>query len=385
MRLIRLLVFLSLFILVSLISFLGGYFYHSYENPPFLSGSIVEEAYKILATHALSGIPDSPMFEYGVIRGMVTTLNDPYTIFVEPDPHELETDNLRGEFGGIGVRIERNFSGFLVMYPFPDSPAEKSGIRMGDYLTGVDQLQIDEQTPLETVEAALRGEVGKPVEIKYRKADKDQDIRSTIIRTTIAIPSVTWNIDQDENKLGVVQISRFASTTPAETVTAIETLQSKGATYFVLDLRNNPGGLLDAGVETARLFLESGVVLVQQYKNQPETNFEVKSPGLFSSLPIAIIVNNGTTSAAEVLAGSIQAHRRGHVFGQPTYGKDTLQLVFDLSDQSSLHVTAARWWIPDLDPPIAGNGVIPDFITSTDPETIKPEIQEIIKDFALNS
>jgi carboxyl-terminal processing protease len=158
-----------------------------------------------------------------------------------------------------------------------------------------------------------------------------------------------------------------------------------GATHFVIDLRNNPGGLLDAGIDTARLFLVDGTILFQKYKNQPEIASDIKIPGPYVDLPLAVIVNNGTASAAEVLAGALQAHQRARVYGQPTYGKDTLQLVFELSDHSSLHVTAARWWVPGLVPPVADNGVIPETITSTDPSEIKPEIQAILKDFSINS
>ena len=131
---------------------------------------------------------------------------------------------------------------------------------------------------------------------------------------------------------------------------------------FVIDLRNNPGGLLDAGVNIARLFLKDGDVLAQQYRGQEVETFQVEQPGSLSDLPVVILVNHGSASSAEIIAGALQVHQRAYLVGESTFGKDTIQLVFNLSDSSSMHVTAARWWIPGLEPPVGGNGLQPDVL-----------------------
>jgi carboxyl-terminal processing protease len=176
----------------------------------------------------------------------------------------------------------------------------------------------------------------------------------------------------------VIQISRIAATTPDEVQEAILDLQEQGAELFVLDLRGNPGGLLDAGVNTARLFLESGIVIEEQYKDQPIRAYEVEEVGEFSDLPLAVIIDQGTASAAELIAWALKAQGRARIYGQRSYGKDSLQLIFELRDDSSLHVTAAKWWVPGLEPPLGGNGVQPDVLVTADGQQLKPEIRAII-------
>ncbi len=142
----------------------------------------------------------------------------------------------------------------------------------------------------------------------------------------------------------------------------MEDLQQRGATAFVLDLRDNPGGLLDAGVDIARLFLKEGSVMQQQYRGQEVKTFEVEKPGPLADLPLAVLINHGSASAAEIAAGALQAHRRATLIGEPSYGKDSIQLVFTLQDGSSLHVTSAQWWIPGLQKPVGEQGLQPDIL-----------------------
>jgi carboxyl-terminal processing protease len=346
--------------------------------------ALVDEAYQILKTHAYYDLPEPPNLQYNLIRGLVGSLNDPYTIFVEPAAHELESDELRGEFGGIGVRLDKNLDGDTLVYPIPESPAAAAGITDGNQLVSVDDLQIQPETSLQEIEAALRGPIGTQVSVQIVRQSGDSPEKYAIKRASFPLPSVTWNLDDDEPRLGVIQIARMAATTPDEVQKAVADLRSKGASLFVLDLRNNPGGLLDSGINTARLFLKDGEVIEQQYKNQPSTAEVVQQPGALADLPIVVIVNGGTASSAELLAGALQAHQRALVYGQQSYGKDTLQLVFELSDHSSLHVTAAKWWVPDLDPPIADHGIVPDVPVDPNTSQVKPEIQAIIQDYFSN-
>ncbi|MFN2152681.1 MAG: S41 family peptidase, partial [Anaerolineales bacterium] len=147
---------------------------------------------------------------------------------------------------------------------------------------------------------------------------------------------------------------------------AVQDLQGRGATRFVLDLRGNGGGLLVEGVDIARLFLEDGVVIEQQYKGEDVETYEVKKPGELSEIPLVVLVDGGTASAAEIIAGSLQAHQRAPLIGTSTYGKDSVQLVFELKDKSSLNVTSAKWWIPGLEPPVGEGGLQPNITVSTE-------------------
>jgi carboxyl-terminal processing protease len=200
-----------------------------------------------------------------------------------------------------------------------------------------------------------------------------------IKRSIITLPSVTWNLDSEESRLGILKISRIAASTPDEIKQAITDLTKRGASHFVLDLRDNRGGLLTAGVDTARLFLDQGKVIQQEYRGQPVETFNVETPGPFINLPLAVLINHDTASAAEILAGALKVNKRADLIGMPTYGKDTIQLVFDLKDKSSLHITSAHWWIPGLEPPIDGHGIQPDIVIPEEAMNTRKIIEKTIE------
>lgn len=351
-------------ILFATVGFAAGYTVKSLTGDGLAAMTILSQVYNILDSHGWKTLPEAPALEYGMIRGMLQAYDDPYTIFVEPVEHELQSDTLQGSFGGIGVRLGRDADGNHVLFPFPGSPAEQAGIIEGDRLLAVAGIIVTPETPLETIQAALRGPVGEWVQVEISRPPdfSKQDIK--IKRSEIPLPSVTWHIDPDQPKLGVIEVNVIASSTPDEVKSAVADMAERGADMFVLDLRDNYGGLLTAGVDTARLFLSEGEILQQQYRDQDIETFRVEKPGALVDIPLAVLVNQNTASAAEIIAGSLQANKRAELIGMPTYGKDSIQLVFDLSDGSSLHVTAAQWWIPGLDQPLS-NGLQPDVLVES--------------------
>ena len=356
-----------------------GYLVHAYFPLSGANFPILIEAYTLLDNHGLEDLPSPPAIEYGMIRGMLTAYGDPYSIFVEPVQHELESNKLEGKFGGIGAQLNWDKDGYIILYPFQDSPAAKAGIHEGDRLVGVDDLEIITQTPIETVLAAIRGPEGTQVKIKVARPPAYTVQEFTIKRVIITLPSVTWNLDSDERRLGILKINRIATSTPDEIKHAITDLQKQGASHFILDLRDNRGGLLTAGVNAARLFLSQGVVIQQEYRGQSVETFNVETPGPFIDLPLAVLVNHDTASAAEILAGALKVHKRAGLIGQPTYGKDTIQVVFDLKDKSSLHITSAHWWVPDLEPPVDGHGLQPDILIPEEAMNSRQIIEKAIE------
>jgi carboxyl-terminal processing protease len=328
---------------------------------------ILHQAYQILVDNGFKPAPQSPGLEYGMIRGMVQAYDDPYTQFVEPIQHELESNTLQGSFGGIGVRIGRDSDNNVILYPLPDGPAKQAGLLEGDRLLMIEKLEIASETTDEQVQAALRGPVGERVKITIARAPDYQPVELSIKRAEIPLPSVTWHLDPDSPTLGVIEVNVVAASTPDEIQKAVEDLRTRGAEGYILDLRDNYGGLLTAGIDTARLFLKEGVIIEQQYKGRDVESYEVEKPGPLAEIPLAILVNKNTASAAEIIAGALKAHGRAKLIGESTYGKDTIQLVFDLKDGSSLHITSAHWWIPGLAPMLQGTGVQPDVtIMNTD-------------------
>lgn len=353
-------------------SFASGYVVHDRINASD-SFPIFNQAYKILANHGLKEIPDGPSLEYGMIRGMLQAYDEPYTTFIEPAQHELESDSLNGSFGGIGVQLGNDSEGYWLLYPFPDGPASTAGILEGDRLLAVENMQVSPATPLETIQSAIRGPVGKHVALTIGRPPDFAPVKIAIRRSEIPLPSVTWHLAAGEPRVGILEINLITASTAEEIQRAVKDLQERDAAYFVMDLRDNPGGLLSAGVEIARLFLQEGVIIEQQYRGQPVEVFRVERPGPLIDIPLAVVINQGSASAAEIIAGTLKAHRRAMLVGHPTFGKDTIQLVFDLSDGSSLHVTAAHWWIPGLVPPLSGNGLQPDINISGQVEGAGPD------------
>lgn len=344
---------------------------------------LLEEVSRLLKENAYYTLPDDKTLEYGMIKGLLAASDDPYTVFVEPPQHELQSDRLQGRFGGIGARIERDEENYYYLYPLPDSPSLEAGITDGDRLLQVDDLEVTPETLSDEIEAAVRGPVGQKVNITVGRNPDYAPVKYTIERAEVALPSVTWNLSADEPNVGIIHLQIIASSTPDEVTRAIEDLQSQGATHLVLDVRNNGGGLVDAGVDTARLFLESGSVIEQQYRGRDVKTFEVEKPGPFASIPMVVLINRGTASAAEILAGSLQAQDRALIVGTPSYGKDSIQLVFNLSDGSSLHVTAAKWWIPGLTDKIEGKGIQPDVPVAE--EAGEDEAQHTAVEVVINS
>jgi carboxyl-terminal processing protease len=342
---------------------------------------LLGEAYSLLNAHAYDPLPTPSALEHGMIKGMLQAYGDPYTTLFEPVQARLQSDSLTGSFGGIGVRLGKDAQGYPVLYPIPDSPAQKAGVKDGDRLLKVDALAITPQTSTDDLQGAVRGKVDTQVKITIGRPPDYAPLEITITRAEIPLPSVTYHLDATEARLGVVEINIIAASTVDEITHAIQDLQGRGATAFVLDLRDNGGGLLDAGINIARLFLKDGNVIQQQYRGQDVVTYKVEKPGPFADLPMVILVNQNTASAAEIISGALQAQKRALLIGSQTYGKNTIQLVYQLSDNSSLHITSAHWWIPNLEFPIDGHGLKPDIPISpdnTDPEAaIKAAIQAL--------
>jgi carboxyl-terminal processing protease len=368
-------------VLIVAAAFLGGYYLRVWMEQKQTRFPVLQQAYTLLKDHALNDLPSATAVEHGMIRGMLQAYNDPHTVLVEPAAAELQTNQLEGKFGGIGVHLETDAEGNLILHPLPDSPAAKAGILEGDRLIGVDDLNVTPQTKLDEVQAAVRGEIGAPVKITIaRKPDYKPQV-FTVKRAEVELPSVTWNLAADDSRVGVIQINIIAATTPDEITKAIRDLKSKEATHFILDLRNNGGGLLNAGVDAARLFLKQGIVIQQQFRDKPVEDFRVAQPGQFLEEPLAVLINQNTASASEIIAGALQGHGRAKLIGSPSYGKNTIQQVYDLADKSSLHITAARWWVPDLKLAEGKASLLPDIPVNEDPQNPNAVLQTAIKSF----
>lgn len=345
-----------LIVLLAGTAFASGYFANDFLEQRVGTASASEgeeefalfwEAWSWIQGSYLGEIPPMKQITYGAIRGALNELGDPYTVFIEPPAREQERESLRGNFGGIGAHLSRNEAGEVILEPIPGNPAEMAGILVGDVLLAVDGVEVSALDPVEEIAEAIRGEKGTSVTLTvlHPGASEPEDI--TIERGDILIPSVTYHVLPESPLIGYIRLSRFSGESSNEVDAAIEQLRAERVQGLILDLRQNGGGLLDAAVAIADHFLEDGPILYQQSKGQEERVFEATSGGSGVDIPLVVLIDGGTASASEILAGALQDRERASLIGTPTFGKGSVQLVYDLSDGSSVHVTASRWLTPE--------------------------------------
>lgn len=304
-------------------------------------------------------VPDAPLSTYGAIRGALATLNDPYTLFIEPEPAKEEKAQLEGRFGGIGAFIQRDEAGRVILDPMPDQPAEKAGVRKGDILVAVDGQPIAQEMNTEDVVKLVKGEVGTKVVLTVQREGVENTLDITIERAPIETPSAQWRILEQAPKIGYIQLSSFTERSNKELDRAFEELTTQGAESYILDLRGNGGGLLETAVDVASQFLHDGVILREDRKNEGERVYDVRPGGKALDQPLVLLVNGGTASASEIVAGALQDYKRATLIGEKTFGKGSVQLIYELSDASRLHVTVAKWFTPNKNA-IDGTGLKPD-------------------------
>lgn len=345
------------------------------------SYELLREAQGILQNNFLGTVPDAQTQTYGAIQGVVKTYDDPYTVFIEPQPRELERDQLRGRFGGIGAQITISTTGQVFLEPMPDKPAAKAGVQLNDELLAVDGQDVQGKTSDQIV-SLVRGEVGSQVTLRLRRAGVADPFDVVVTREEIESPSVEWRLLEQDPTTGYIALHIFGERTAEELRTALREAQAQGAQRLILDLRHNPGGLLQAAVDVASQFLDDGLVLSERKANDQTKTYPVRSGGLATKTPLVVLTDEATASAAEIVAGALQDADRAPLIGRKTFGKGSVQLVFDLSDGSSIHVTVARW-LTRGGQQIDGKGLEPDVPVSVEnvPAGSDPDLQEALSWF----
>lgn len=363
--------------------FAFGFFFRDLLGSSLLVGSsgvqgnyvLLGEVQGLLDRHFLREQPDLTQRQYGAVRGMLLSLNDPYTYFIDPPVAASESDVLAGTYGGIGVQVQRSTAGEPVLYPFEGSPALDAGIEAGDVLRAINGAPVDMTLSNDTIDQLLRGEVreGSGVELSVTKGDLDEELTVFVPFAVINVPSVVWRLLQEDNRVGYIQVIRFTSRTPDELRTGLQALIDGDAQALVLDLRNNSGGLLQESISVADEFMDTGVVVYER-SNDSERAYDAAAGGLAIDLPLMVLINQRTASGAELVAGALQDSDRAVLIGQTSFGKGTVQQIFALSDRSSLHVTSAEWLTPDRQA-LNQNGLQPDIALEADPNGRDVELE----------
>jgi len=312
-------------------------------------------------TELLSADYDSREEAYAAIRTALEQLDDPYTRFLDPDEYEDLTNQTAGELTGIGIRMEINdeTQKLTVVEPIPNSPAMESGLESGDQILAID----DQPTSLMSLDDAsrlIRGEAGTTVELRLNRRGRTFDVAVT--RAAIELPTVTHSL-RDENgmRVGYIKLDEFSSHAAEQMRAAIEDLDEQNVQGYVLDLRGNPGGLLFASIEIARMFMRSGEIVYTVDRLGGDRHFSANNTAL-TDLPLVVLVDGRSASASEILAGALQENDRATLVGTRTYGKGTVQSVTGLSDGSGLAVTVSRYY-PPSGTNINEEGIAPDVVT----------------------
>jgi carboxyl-terminal processing protease len=343
---------------------LGGFWVGRAQSPATLdekdreSVALYAEALDVVRNNYVDqGDIDSKKETYGAIRGMLETLGDDgHTRFLTPEERAQNDQSLSGTYVGIGVQLEKEKGEVVVAAPIQDSPAEKAGISPDDVLVAVDGKSVRGDDISEVVEK-VKGQVGTTVELTvlHEGEKREYDLR----RAEINSPVVSWAVIPDSD-VAVVLLSSFSDDSAKELQDAVEEARAAGARRFVLDLRNNPGGRLDQAVQMAGYFLEPGsVVYIRKDASGEREEIKVEGNTEPTDAPLAVLVNGGSASSAEILAGALRDNGRATVIGETTYGTGTVLSEFVLRDGSSILLGVAEWLTPDGDF-IRETGIEPD-------------------------
>jgi carboxyl-terminal processing protease len=298
---------------------------------------------------------DSGELSKGAIQGIIEALDDPYTSYIDAETYEVGMSGLEGEIEGIGAQVGIREEKLTIIAPIPDSPAAQAGLRAEDVILEIDGASTAEMSIVEAV-LKIRGPKGTPVTLLILHKGEAEPEKIEIVRDTIELSSVTLHM---MGNIARLQITHFSRRTATELQAALQEMEQAGATGIVLDLRGNPGGILDTVIEVASYFLKDGVVVKVVDNRGTETSMEVKAREIVTDLPMVVLVNGTSASGSEVLAGALQDHKRAEVAGEQTFGKGSVNVPRELQDGSGLYITTARWLTPN-GRLIEGEGIEPD-------------------------
>lgn len=306
---------------------------------------------------------------YGAIRGMVFSLNDPYTAFLTPKENKDFQDNLDGNLEGIGAELTLRNEQVTVVSPLKNSPAKKAGLQPEDIIFKVDGEEILDVDFREVIRK-IRGPKGSTVVLSILRKENPNLIDIPIVRDSINVSSVSWKMVEE---FALIELNQFGTTTTDEFNKAVNEILAARPKGLILDLRYNGGGFLDGAVDIASEFIQNGkVVSIKKRNPEDDEVIYVNGRARILSYPLVVLINKGSASASEIVAGAIQDNNRGMIIGEPSFGKGTVQEVDNLIDGSSIRLTIAKWFTPN-DINISEKGIMPDIIVERTEEDIEKQ------------
>lgn len=335
---------------------------------------------------------DRPVSEtqlfYGALAGLVNGIGDPYTVFLDPTTKKKFDEELSGSFEGIGAEIGLRDGQIVVIAPLAGTPAERAGIKAGDMVLAIDAVDTASLN-LDQAVSAIRGERGSSVTLTLFRTGQDKSFDVSIKRDTITVHSVVSEIKtapgSNKADVGYIKIASFGEDTAYDFNEAVQKMIALPVRAIIIDLRNDPGGYLESSVAIASYWVKDGPVVIEQQHGDKRTEYPAEGSALLRGIPTVVLVNAGSASAAEILAGALQDYKLATIVGQTTFGKGSVQSLEELPDGSAIKITIAKWLTPN-GRSINEEGIIPDVVVTTDPqkptEGIDPELDkafEILK------
>jgi carboxyl-terminal processing protease len=329
--------------------------------------ALVDDVLRRLRTQWYGEMPSNATLTDGAVRGMVNALGDPFTQYVEPKLARIMEQDISGKFEGIGASLRSTKSGAVqIVRVFKGSPAEKAGVRADDIIEAVDGRLVTGMGTTE-VAAIVRGPKGTDVRLTLRRADRPRSFDIVVTRDEIVIPLVTSKVVGKNSDIAYVSLFDFSATAGGQLEEEIQALLDRKPRALVLDLRDNPGGLLSQAAAVGDIFLKKGAFVIERDFKGAKKTTETTDRGIAQDVPLYVLVNGGSASAAEIVAGAIQDTGRGKLFGVTTFGKGSVQSPQTLSNGGQLRITIERWYTPN-DRAIHGVGITPDLIVDDVPD-----------------
>jgi len=360
-------------IIFYIILFLNFTFTNSYSNNKLyekidLFGEVIEKIKK----DYVDDVNESKMMD-SAINGVLQSL-DPYSAYMSPELfNEMQTDT-RGEFGGLGIEIGMESGVVKVISPIDDTPAEKAGIKAGDYIVKIGNEQVQGKSLMEAVKL-MRGPVGTSIKLTIRRKNVKKPLEFKITRKIIEIKSVNSEILGDKKNLGYIRLKSFNENSDKQFLGIVKKFEKDSKINgYILDLRNNPGGLLTQAINITDFFLDDGEIVSTKGRKASETRkFFARKGDQIKGKPIIVLINNGSASASEIFAGALKDHKRAIILGENSYGKGSVQSIIPLRNGGGMRLTISKYYLPSGDS-ISEVGVTPDIV-----------VEEKGDDFKINS
>ena len=360
-------------IIFLIILFLNISLSHSYSNNQLyekidLFGEVLEKIKK----DYVDDVDQSKIMD-SAINGVLQSL-DPYSAYMSPELFtEMQTDT-RGEFGGLGIEIGMESGLVKVISPIDDTPAARAGIKAGDYIVKIDNDQVQGKSLMEAVKL-MRGPVGTSIELTVRRKNVKKPLKFKVTRKIIEIKSVNFELLGENKNLGYIRLKSFNENSDKQFLNIVKEFEKNSKVKgYILDLRNNPGGLLTQAINITDFFLDDGEIVSTKGRKASETRkFFAKKGDETNGKPIIVLINNGSASASEIFAGALKDHKRAIILGESSYGKGSVQSIIPLRNGGGIRLTISKYYLPSGDS-ISDVGVTPDII-----------VEEIGDNFKINS